>query len=1465
MGSERNSSPQRNKNCHKYLGSIENHTNKSTHDSIQSLHGNSTSPDAKLDQDQIKILGGTEKITAKNNKEFKHGNLSDQSTVPGGASELLQKNSSVQNLDAEREPNEIPNKKRQSKSWEFGDRYVKRGRPGPDFGPPIVTNHDPKPTKYLTGGPTPLNRLKNDDWERQSYKNLRFGTYKTIEGRTMSNDVKNKRCQLESSYSNRTITEQDKGLKRPDTLTTDQLDLLKTGISRNKSLNHPVLELWKVDKLVRFKKRSRYKLGKNSSDERILDTSKTKKHILGSALEKKHNLDSNYNNYDHNEDDIEKVDSMNRASSPLAKSNKKADYSDMSPNMSASHSRFFNAGKKSTSCCLDSTENFKFADHESSSSCVSVTSQKSAISTKQGIDKIRLKLDIENSELLLNRDESLDEISEAHYDSDLKKKNTHSMKFNITRCHKLNPREDPDQTAIEQSSHDDFRETSKDCLSPTTVKQTKRHKTRVNSVESFSVVQVFCSSKLWLLQSCEKQSKRSKMWTLYLDQKEKSLDIYDERNEPVPGLNLGRVNSILGSTTHGKMLITKPITAQSVVGTHRICLELGSPEESFRFIKRLKKFDPNVELNFKEHHHFDKVFEHTLDLSRSAATRPKFNKLKSNSCSPTAKTEYFNSIEFKFNQGSCNVQTELKTAAQTCLTAGSRGIAKSMTTRSQQTPNNERNKSSSNFSNISSSQISNRDDETKDSLSLESSRTESSNVRSATNDILRSPTSEPERWTRSNPSWINQWHSSIVFPAVGKNKATVDRADIDRLDEGEFINDNLMMFYLRWLQQKMENECPQIANRVYFHNTFFYERLTNVGKGKTGINYENVERWTSKVNIFEYDYIVVPVNESYHWYVAIICNAPKLLDKVENPFDKSKSSKEFQNIESNIQEHTGPNSVSQQSSPDLSREHSTGLEIKEKLETKSLGNQNEDLDDFESDPVLLHESDAEVYSAVGSAKRLKKNSQCTNIVSRKNCASEPRIITLDSFGRSHSLTCTNLKKYLLKEIESKLKIVVSDPGHLGKTAKNIPQQDNFFDCGLFVLGYIEIFLKNPDTFIFDLLHNRFPVEIKWQKPSEMRANIRTLLFKLQSENLESAQRLKKEKSKKDSNVKTSNSSVTTSLSSHHQLKCTENTSTSLVLNPSHLHRCKTTREEIDVKDEIEMKNNVVLRLNEKESPENKSLNNRVHLKENLSSVDSEKAGYYTENAELLTKIFNMNKPNIDKQNKLITSESSPTEITPSAQIRKAGLKSVERRYSQNNYETHSLPDRRHSILPHQHNGCDCSSPKMCCRSSDINLREENMMINEENSLSYHNTIAKVENHDQPQEDHSKDDFQSSLNSLHPDLSPNRSKKPPCSLLDDCAVTHTTSKISKFPPPLSPRSQPTKDDLSLENLEIIRGKHRRETKECCHRKRCKLSSSSWKRDGVEEAMLKSTSRSSTRITKDHTSKPLCKDSSVIFIE
>lgn len=43
------------------------------------------------------------------------------------------------------------------------------------------------------------------------------------------------------------------------------------------------------------------------------------------------------------------------------------------------------------------------------------------------------------------------------------------------------------------------------------------------------------------------------------------------------------------------------------------------------------------------------------------------------------------------------------------------------------------------------------------------------------------------------------------------------------------------------------------------------------------LGYETVRQWTRKVDLFAKRYIVVPINENMHWYLAILCNMDQLV------------------------------------------------------------------------------------------------------------------------------------------------------------------------------------------------------------------------------------------------------------------------------------------------------------------------------------------------------------------------------------------------------------------------------------------------------------------------------------------------------------------------------------------------------------------------------------------------------------
>ena len=423
----------------------------------------------------------------------------------------------------------------------------------------------------------------------------------------------------------------------------------------------------------------------------------------------------------------------------------------------------------------------------------------------------------------------------------------------------------------------------------------------------------------------------------------------------------------------------------------------------------------------------------------------------------------------------------------------------------------------------------------------------------------RSPS--PDRWTQVNPNWAKDWKASIIYPREGKDRATVDKQDIERLDEGEFLNDNLIIFYLRWLEHRLGQDKPDLAKRIYFHNTFFYERLTKAVRGKKGINYEAVERWTAKVDLLSYDYIIVPVNEHTHWYVAIICNAPKLLTASSDPEamaieDSQSREKEEGPEEPNIAiDTTAKSSQSSPSSPkatpmilsdpavsngmeemslndkpseerpkiELSNEQLPNdtlqkMDAADALATEaggSVGNDGADEHDIEvKEAITGVNSDLVQPAAKKSTPAKKGKRKSVTPAPRKYDPTEPRIITLDSLGLKHSPTCTNLKEYLIAEIKSKLGLDIPPPGSLGMTATQIPQQDNYCDCGLFLLSYIEKFLEKPDEFVFSILQSQVvDLEIQWPKASDMRIKIRNLLLHLQKEQAAENERLQRGKTK----------------------------------------------------------------------------------------------------------------------------------------------------------------------------------------------------------------------------------------------------------------------------------------------------------------------------------------------------------------
>ncbi|KAK2039080.1 hypothetical protein LZ31DRAFT_559084 [Colletotrichum somersetense] len=338
----------------------------------------------------------------------------------------------------------------------------------------------------------------------------------------------------------------------------------------------------------------------------------------------------------------------------------------------------------------------------------------------------------------------------------------------------------------------------------------------------------------------------------------------------------------------------------------------------------------------------------------------------------------------------------------------------------------------------------------------------------------------PVSWITQNPDWDKIWDDKpLIFPAIGKNRASVYRDDISRLEEGEYLNDNLIGFYLRYLQVNMERENKALADRIYIMNTYFYPKLTDVKAGR-GINYEGVKSWTAKIDLFSFDYIVVPVNESAHWYLAIICNPAKLLQRTDA---QSKAEK--------VDSAEG-------------LEDKTNGELKEKPAEESVvstvgeqvGQMSLEEDKPEEQPKEEPQK-AEEKGLKASSNKQRLPRKVIGTLARKQDPTEARVITLDSLGVGHSPTCGNLKSYLVREAKDKKNLEIEPPGTFGMTAKGIPEQEDHASCGAFLLGYMREFLKDPDGVVARLIRKETP---SWDITSlAMRGELRNIIIEKRKE------------------------------------------------------------------------------------------------------------------------------------------------------------------------------------------------------------------------------------------------------------------------------------------------------------------------------------------------------------------------------
>ncbi|XP_015119654.2 uncharacterized protein LOC107042917 [Diachasma alloeum] len=104
-------------------------------------------------------------------------------------------------------------------------------------------------------------------------------------------------------------------------------------------------------------------------------------------------------------------------------------------------------------------------------------------------------------------------------------------------------------------------------------------------------------------------------------------------------------------------------------------------------------------------------------------------------------------------------------------------------------------------------------------------------------------------------SLVETWLQRSDETVISNDGEVVRVTDLKRLLPGSWLNDVVINKYLSLLAKRSEGA-------VHVLNTFFYQNLLR--------SYDNVSRWTKKVDIFSKKMLLIPIHSGNHWCLCVV-------------------------------------------------------------------------------------------------------------------------------------------------------------------------------------------------------------------------------------------------------------------------------------------------------------------------------------------------------------------------------------------------------------------------------------------------------------------------------------------------------------------------------------------------------------------------------------------------------------------
>ncbi|KAI9443257.1 hypothetical protein H4582DRAFT_2072322 [Lactarius indigo] len=361
----------------------------------------------------------------------------------------------------------------------------------------------------------------------------------------------------------------------------------------------------------------------------------------------------------------------------------------------------------------------------------------------------------------------------------------------------------------------------------------------------------------------------------------------------------------------------------------------------------------------------------------------------------------------------------------------------------------------------------------------------------------------------------------ILAYRSGAGSLNITNGDVSRLKPGEFLNDTLIEFGLKlWLADLHEKQ-PRAggASPLFSAHSSTRNCPRNPEEG-----YNSVRKWTSKFDLFQKKYVIVPINENMHWYLAIIYlpgytllprprSSDELLEPIPHPFrDQLPQFRQEQTIREKrltlsewwnlgvplpdllVKQDDGQ--CAEAVDKDAPVDDAAGLEgftDAFRTELPSL-DQQVDVIEQEEHPVSIsvseggsvRDSGIPPTTFYGQSNHMRRNVTSPEIIlddkgapvdivveedvimanpdsEHEEPAVHPQtyIFTFDSLSSKHPQAVKRLSKYLLMEAHDKKQLEEDTLTEPKGMQAHVPHQPNHCDCGVYLLHFAKTFMKDP--------------------------------------------------------------------------------------------------------------------------------------------------------------------------------------------------------------------------------------------------------------------------------------------------------------------------------------------------------------------------------------------------------------------